>query len=227
MTKVLIVGKTKKWKEVCVGGLVLDSLRSVRLLTESGDDQPEDTPFELGSVWEISFEESSCHQRANPHVEDVRIVGKQPVAGWLREKFVDFLVKRIDAPTVDPRYLFDGLVQFTENRKWYVAPDRGLPSYSTGFWRLRKALRLFWVYQYPESKPRYLYLDENAANPTFDVPYVGFEEPLEVIPRGTLVRFSLTRKYKGRFWLQLSGWFDEGNPKSSAKPRGFVPFRPS
>ncbi|MDE2776008.1 MAG: hypothetical protein OXI77_08725 [Chloroflexota bacterium] len=214
MPRVLIVGKTKKWDEACVGGLVLDeSLKSVRLLTASGEDQPADTPFEVGCIWEITFEEIQADNRTSPHSEDVRVIEATPSSPRIdQRKLVDFIRDRFCQSVYSPAELFDGLVKPTDNYKWFVASKTGLPSYSTGFWRLDNALRLFWVSQNRERKPRYIYLDDDGNNPTFDVPYVGFEEPpLVVIPRGAIVRFSLAQPFKNdkqhRCYLQLSGWF--------------------
>jgi hypothetical protein len=49
-----------------------------------------------------------------------------------------------------------------------------------------------------------------------DVPFVGFDEPVDVIPAASLIRLSLARWWKHpeadedfelRCYLQLSGWY--------------------
>ncbi len=71
--------------------------------------------------------------------------------------------------------------------------------------------------------PRYTIFENDFAR--FDVPYQGLAEPLEVIPAGTILRFSLTRRFPRNeqneaYWLQLSGWFlDEGQ---SPRPQEYL-----
>jgi hypothetical protein len=60
-------------------------------------------------------------------------------------------------------------------------------------------------------KIRYRYFSDKGLR---SLPYVGFENPAEVIPAGTVVRVSLARWWnkegekEERCSLQLSGWYD-------------------
>ena len=212
MPKVLIVGKTRKWDKACVGGLQLDNGRSLRLLTSGGDDQPENTAYELGSIWEITLREIYPSRKSAPHVEDVQVTQEQFIVQRDRSEVRDYLLKLFGTPISEPKALFDGFVRYTSNRRWYVSPRDGLPQYSTGFWRFRHGLRLYYDTRNSKNpRARYIYLDDRKSSPTFDVPYVGYAKPIEVIAANSLLRFSLAQPFEDdrerRCYLQLSGWF--------------------
>ena len=211
MVRVLIVGKTKKWDKTCVGGITIDNAQSIRLLTSNGDDHPKNTPYNLGDMWDMQLKAPRRNQIKKPHTENTLVLQDDHMETYSLSAVRKYVTEAIGAPLIEPKHLFDGLLRFTDNRKWYVSPSDGLPSYSTGFWRLQKALRLFWVTQNKERKSRYIYVDNEGGNPTFDVPYVGYQEPLEVIPSHTVLRFSLAQPFSNdkqkRCYLQLSGWF--------------------
>ena len=61
--------------------------------------------------------------------------------------------------------------------------------YSTCFWQIDKDL----VRQDEFGKVKYKY---SASNGIRKSAYVGFQEPIEIIPANTIVRLSLTRKFK-------------------------------
>jgi hypothetical protein len=74
--KVLIVAKTHMNNAACVGGLTRDTNRSIRLLRLDCSNQPINTNFDVGQVWELDYYPS-------PHVEDIivtreRYIGLQP-----------------------------------------------------------------------------------------------------------------------------------------------------
>lgn len=210
MARVLIVGKTRKWDKICVGGINIDNAQSIRLLTADGDDHPTNTPYELGDMWDMKLKEPNRNQIKKPHIENTLVLQADRLKTYSLGAVREYIIKVIGAPLVEPKRLFDGLLRFTDNRKWYVSPKDGLPGYSTGFWRLQNALRLFWVTQNRERKPRFIYVDQDGGNPTFDVPYVGYQAPLEVISSDTVLRFSLAQPFANdrnrRCYLQLSGW---------------------
>lgn len=205
MVQVLIVAKTEMGKGVCLGGLVLNTDQSVRLLPwdPSRFSHSMDTPFNLGDIWDLELEE--VPNKNPPHLEDIRIKGFQEryIQTIPKSELKDFLLKRVDAPFVHPSALFDGLIRFKYNQRGYVSQAGGLPEYSTGFWRFKRPLHKL------SSDARYLYLDDDI--PILDVIHKGFDEPLGIIPSGALLRFSLARGYSDaqerRCHLQLSGWF--------------------
>ena len=73
MENVVIVAKTHTYENRwCVGALVLSSNRGLRLFTSLGVHQPQDTPFEVGQIWEMSWRREYSPQP--PHIEDVRVI---------------------------------------------------------------------------------------------------------------------------------------------------------
>ena len=87
---VLIVSKTRMHGDhVCVGGFDLDTHRNVRLLNAQGYNQPANTPYQIGEVWDLVYRpRAGCEP---PHIEDVlvtssRRVGNQPnLADYIRK----------------------------------------------------------------------------------------------------------------------------------------------
>ncbi len=208
MVQVLIVAKTKMQTGICLGGLVLDDCRSVRLLPSQGHNHPKgeriDKLVHVGEVWDLTLKEMPNREIRPPHTEDIRVSRGRRIQKIPNLR--DFLLERVHAPFVHPEALFDRLIRFTQNRRGFVSPAGGLPPYSTGFWRFEKTLRKHRV----DGKTRYIYPDDDA-NWTLDVPYVGFQKPPDNIPAGILLRFSLARGFRNdpqkRCYLQLSGWF--------------------
>ena len=222
MERVLIVAKTKMNEGVCLGGLVLNTHphqhQRVRLLPPGRHNSHlMDTPFNLGDIWDLELEDES--DKNAPHTEDMRIKGFQRYIQTIpKPELKDFLLNQIRVHAlpvhpselfpVHPSALFNGLIRFTYNRKGFVFPAGGLPGYSTGFWRFNQPL-----YKYIDEEGgnavRYLYSDDDIR--ILDVKHIGFDEPLAIIPKETLLRFSLARGFSDdpqkRCYLQLSGWF--------------------
>ncbi len=114
-----------------------------------------------------------------------------------------FVLAKIGAPTVHPKDLFYGRLQFKQSEKKRITPAGGIPLVSTGFWRLNGDLLL----QEIEGKARYVCFDHSRRKAILDLPFVGEQALVDVIPAGTLLRLSLSRWFNEGFWLQLSGWF--------------------
>lgn len=189
----------------CVGGITGGG-RFVRLLTSNGENQSEDTDLTPRQVWEMEFTE---RQNLNPpHIEDVLIQSKK-LKGELKDdiKVIDFINKRnIQIWRGHPDTLFDGMIKWTDNGSGYINKS-AVPAHSVGFWVPDKDLTKSIYFE----KVRYSYRCKEGWR---SIPYVGFDEAVETIPSGTLVRVSLARWWdtKGttelRCPLQLSGWFD-------------------
>ena len=99
--------------------------------------------------------------------------------------------------------LFDGHINWTPNGSGYISESGQIPENSVGFWIPDKELTRR---DYNE-KVRYSY-PIRWRNITF----VGFQDPLDSIPAGTLVRVSLARWWspdenEERCYLQLSGYY--------------------
>jgi len=209
MARVLIVAKTRMGYSTCVGGLNLETKQNIRLLRSDGSNQPNTTRFEVGQVWELAFQPLS--DTTPPHVEDVRI---------MRETFIgtasnlrNMLIQRVEPWQGDPDQLFEG--KLTIEKTGYISMTRGLPSCSTGYWLPNNPLSLNvnfregQLYYQIVTQPEEIF---PAVRRLF-IKYVGFAEPIDLIPSGTLVRVSLARWWQRpgteeeRCYLQLSGWY--------------------
>lgn len=206
--KVLIVGKTRMNNGVCVGGLNLETNTNVRLLNTGGINQPRNTDFMLGQVWEMDYH--NRHDIVSPHVEDVIIDRKE-----LTENEIDTRQYLIENNLVNYRgninNIFDGNMHWTESGSGYVLPDGPMQNKSVIFWESdRDLLR----HDFNE-KIRYRY-----SNPLFEDPkyisFVGFQDAIDPIPTGSIIRFSLSRPFPPEgspiriprgCYLQLSGWY--------------------
>lgn len=204
---VLILSKTHMNNgQACVGGITLDG-RYVRLLDINGNNQPENTDLEPKQAWEIKFSERE--NNVAPHVEDI-IVHSRETKGKLKDNITikDFILKReIPIWQGSPDNLFDGLIKFTPSGSGYIDRNGGVPNHSVGFWISNKDIR-----RKDYQGIRYQYPSDNWRSFKFK----GFEEPIDIIPAGTLLRVSLAR-WKSfstdelpKCWLQLSGWYDIG-----------------
>ncbi len=203
---VIIVSKTRMLNACCVGALSISG-RSLRLLDETGQNQPLNTNIEVRQVWEINFKEKP--NLTPPHIEDV-LVTYQRLKDPLKSDLTMFqMVERYNAPIWrgNPDVLFDELLQWTDNGSGYISEEGEVPQHSVGFWVPDRNLTMSTVFD----KTRYSYPNINGWR---SLPYVGFVNPVDIIPSGTLVRISLARWWvrngetEKRCFLQLSGWYD-------------------
>ena len=67
---VLVVARTRmRGDRVCVGGLEIETARSVRLMGSDGWNLHEDHPIRPGEIWDLAYEDHP--DPTPPHVEDV------------------------------------------------------------------------------------------------------------------------------------------------------------
>lgn len=203
--EILIVSKTRMGGAYCcVGGLELATGKSVRLLTENGGNQPPDTGFEIGAVWDLDYK---CrHNPRPPHVEDVLVLH----ACFLRPQpdLARHLRERVRVWRGRPEALFDGLLCSTDAGSGYICEEGGIPARSTGFWIPDQDLHR-WDYN---GNVRFRYPSEAGIR---TLKYVGVADPVDWLPEGTLLRVSLARWWRpnegpcvdDRCYLQLSGWY--------------------
>ena len=204
MTEVLIVAKTNMSRGTyCIGGVQLGSLRSLRLVPSNQNSHPKDTPLDVGQVWDFTLQEMPPAQVTAPHVEDIRVLRGKMLRAMLFNEVRDFVLDNIDVPTVHPKDLFFGRLQFKQSEKKRITPEGGIPLKSTGFWRLDGDL----ILQEIEGKARYVCFDHSRRKAVLDLPFLGQQSLADVIPAGTLLRLSLSRWFNDGYWLQLSGWF--------------------
>ena len=194
MAQVLIVGKTKMGSALCLGGILLDSCRSVRLLPSRGLGHPPDKPICLGEVWNMELREVPASDITAPHTEDVRTIRGRRIGRYSCSELLDKLNEYENAQTVHPKELFDSQIRFSKSERGYVSPAHGLPRYSTGFWRFRKPL----LSVSGDEATRFWFFDDDGTM-LLDVKYVGLEEDVpDVLEPGTLLRFSLANPISGR-----------------------------
>lgn len=207
MARVLIVGKTNMGGQLCLGGILLDTRRSVRLLPSRGIGHQPDKPIHLGEVWDMELREVPESEISAPHTEDVRTIRGRRIRRFSDAVLLETLHDCVSAQTVHPTELFDSHIRFTKGARGYVSPDDGLPPYSTGFWRFRLPL----LKVAADDATRFWVFDDNGTM-LLDVKYVGLEEEVpDMLAPGTMLRFSLAHSFaddpRKRCYLQLSGWF--------------------
>ena len=210
--KVLIVAKTRMGGGACIGAIT-ETGENVRLIPFNEDPQDgANIEYEVGDVWEISSIPATS--LIPPHNENIVVYEKQHL---LTTRELEGAIELLMPPKVgNPTALYEGLLQSTESGALYIAQQSGVPPYSTTFWRLDQPL----IRDTEGKRVRYRYPTENGGH-TFT--FVGFQEPLEVIPAGTLLRVSLahwwrpeaTPDVEERCYAQLSGWFLQDEPKRS------------
>lgn len=203
--KVLIVSKTRMGPYLCVGGLT-ETSQSVRLLQPNGQNQPLDTPFNVGDVWDVNIEPlDDC---VPPHVEDVRTT---PVKRLRQVADIrTSILRHVTSWSGDLSVAYDGLLRFTSSGAGYIAEWGGIPRMSTGFWVADADLVCIL-----DPKIKYRYFNPRSRREVI-IPYVGVANWVERIPTGTLIRLSLARWWRPddadpsleeRCYLQLSGWY--------------------
>ncbi len=210
MDKVLIVAKTHMGPgKACVGGLNLDTGKSVRLLLPGNNNQPEDTPFEVGQIWQLDLRRST--RLIPPHVEDMNVHDQRLVG--LQTNMRGKILQYIEPWRGGLTQLFDGLLQ-SDGSSCYIAYDTGIPQCSTGYWLTTIPLTLTYI----REKAYYaissvVHRGQEYYRGTFTIRYVGFAEPIPEIPARTLIRVSLARWWQRevyceeRCYLQISGWY--------------------
>ena len=209
--KVVIVAKTRQGGGACVGGLTFTG-RSVRLLHPNpDDDQAPNREYEVGDVWEITWQPSA--ERPLPHSEDVTVLDKRRLAPI--DDLLTFVHYHLSPPIGGIEALYDGLLQTTKKGALYIAERTGVPAYSTTFWVADQPL----TREVGSKRPCYRYPTEDGGH---TLTFVGFQEPLEEIPAGTLLRVSLAHWWRPkeipedelRCYVQLSGWILPGAVES-------------
>lgn len=203
---VLIVAKTKYSNGFCVGGLTLETKKNIRLLTSDGENQMSFTDFEIGQYWNIDFNpKPDC---ILPHSEDV-IVIKQKKIGF-EDNLKEYLLSNTDYWRGGRTEIFGRTISYDDKGKGFLQHGKYVPINSVGFWKLPFDISLVTDLSYGYGKTKYRYEScEESGN--INLPYKGCDEPLKVIPSGTLVRMSLARWFNNagqeKCYLQISGWY--------------------
>ena len=183
---------------------------SVRLIPFNAD--PHDganREYEVGEIWEISAEPETS--LIPPHNENIVVYKKSRLHTTKDTKDLVSAIELLMPPkTGDPRELYEGLLKTTSSGSLYVAAAGDVPPYSTTFWRPDQPL----TRDIEGKRIRYRYPTENGS---CTLTFVGFQEPIETIPAGMLLRVSLAHRWRPkdqpdaeeRHYAQISGWFFE------------------
>ena len=218
--KVLIVAKTRMGGGACIGAITADG-DSVRLIPFNED--PHDganREYEVGEIWELSAKPVTS--LIPPHNENIVVYKKQHL---LTTRELEGAIELLMPPKIgSPTVLYEGLLQSTGSGALYIAKQSGVPPYSTTFWRPDQPL----IRDTEGKRVRYRYPTENGG---YTLTFVGFQEPLEAIPAGTLLRVSLSHWWcpedtpdaEECCYAQLSGWFLEEEPKRSIEVESSLP----
>ncbi len=209
--RVLIVAKTRMNKGACIGAIT-EKGESVRLIPYNAD--PHDganREYEIGEIWEISAEPVPELDLIPPHIENIVVHEKRRLHATEATKDLVSAIELLMPPKIgSPRELYDGLLKTTSSGSLYIAVQGDIPSHSTVFWRPDRPL----TRDTEGRRIRYRYPTENGG---CTLTFVGFQESLETIPAGMLLRVSLAHRWKPkdqpdaeeRHYAQLSGWFFE------------------
>lgn len=222
--RVLIVAKTRMGSGACIGALT-ENGESVRLIPFNADEhQGANREYEIGGIWEISAKPASTV--IPPHHENIVVYEKRHLRTVTA---LESAIELLMPPNIGhPCELYEGLLQMSRSGALYIAEKSGMPPYSTTFWRPDQALNR----DTDSRRVRYRY---PTADGGCTLTYVGFQEPLETIPAGTLVRVSLAQWWKPtdrtdneeRCHAQISGWFLEEPVREPALSRQTSPVEES
>ncbi|MDX1612790.1 MAG: DNA helicase RecQ [Candidatus Promineifilaceae bacterium] len=206
--KVLIVAKTRRGPGACVGALSFSG-QSLRL-ESAAPDETAGLEYEVGEVWEVTGRRASAI--VPPHTENFIVATKDRLAPMAQP--AAFIERHMPPVEGDHRQLYEGRTGATKAGALYVTERLGVPDYSTLFWRPDQPLTL----DASSKRLRYRYPTADGGR---TLTFVGFQEPLDVIAPGTLLRVSLAHWWRPeempegelRCYVQLSGWFlADGQP---------------
>jgi hypothetical protein len=202
--EVLIVAKTHMKNAYCIGSYDITNRKNIRLLTANEDNQPLDTKFNIGQIWELEYIERP--NIIKPHVEDI-LVKK---ATYIRNvnNMYDFLTQNVNIWQGSPETIFNGKISFPIGKSGFLEQKNSSLDQSVGFWMPDNDIELTIL----EDKKHYLYFGQQV----YSFPFVGTIGKVETISKGSILRVSLTRWWspntqtiEKRCYCQLSGWFQK------------------
>ena len=202
--KVVIVAKTRQGSRACIGGLTFEG-QSVRLLAaDAAVNTHANQDYQVGEVWDVSG--APAEQIVPPHVENFVVHARRRLG--VISDCVALIQRHLPIADGSWQQLYDGLLQPTPTGALFIAARTGVPSFSTTFWRPDQPL----TRAEDGKRIRYRYQTSTGA---CTLVFVGFQEPLETLPAGALLRVSLAHWWRPpqdadmelRCYAQLSGWF--------------------
>ena len=179
----------------------------------------------VGEIWEISAEPETS--LIPPHNENIVVYEKKLIHPAKDQKDLGPAIELLMPPkTGHPQELYEGLLKITGSGSLYIPAGDDVLHYSTTFWRPDQPL----IRDTEGRRVRYRYPSQHGG---CTLTFVGFQEPVETIPAGTLLRVSLAHRWRPkdepdaeeRHYAQLSGWFleaekqeEEQKPFDEEKP---------
>ena len=203
--RLLIAAKTQMTNGVCLGALTTTG-ENLRLIPpgEINWTFEDGAQFEIRQVWDMKVQRVSSVEP--PHTEDVVVHQRTHDRTLTMEETATAIERVAEIDTGSHSALFDRLLRWTFAGSLYIS-EADVLNYSVGLWRPDEPLTRFAIgngqrYRYPTS-----------MGPV-SFKFVGFQEPIETIPAGTLVRVSLARwwnppdqEVEPRCYAQISGWY--------------------
>ena len=214
---VTIVARTRMGSGACIGGITADG-RSVRLIaSDAAFNDYFNLDYRIGEVWEI--EADRPEEVIPPHVENVIVRHKHRIG--MADDLPGLIERHMPAAAGGLDVLYDGLLQASRHGPLYITQRTGIPAQSTLFWRPDRPLRR-------DTSGKRIHYRYPAPDGDRTLTFVGFQEPVEEIPPGTLVRVSLAHWWRPvdrpqeevRCYAQLSGWIEEHGPLPGPLPTG-------
>lgn len=206
--KVVIVAKTRMGGGACIGGITFDG-RSVRLIAhDAATNDHFNMEYNVGDVWDVDW--IPDENIIPPHTENIVVYDKRRLPAINNLK--TFIERHMPPRQGGIEVLYDGLTQASGTGTLYITEQSGVPSYSTMFWLPDRPL---WRDD-GAKRIRYRYPTSDGGR---TLTFVGFQEPIEEIPAGALLRVSLAHWWcpedrpgqELRCYVQLSGWFIHGD----------------
>lgn len=200
MSRIVIAARTRMGgNRRCIGGHDLGrAFRRVRLLDWLGDNWPDDSPFQVGEIWNVDYQDKISARP--PHVEDV-IVREYHHLGEVTD-LRGLVLQHVRPWKGGPDALFDRTVRRTTWGATFIPVKGPIPRCSTGYWLPDRDLER----QSVGERTRFVLNGQSDRRFT----WVGEQAPPERIEAGALVRVSLSRRFSSEtapegYYVQLSG----------------------
>ncbi len=206
METVLIVSRTRMAKGVCVSGIIENTCEFIRIHDYKGACLKDDTPYQVGERWEMDVIKA-WNARPEPHIEDKQVTPHRCIGKISMKDLTTFVTNYCRITKGSIKELFDHKLTFgnTYYSTGYIT-KQNIPNHSVEFWIADRDLIKT---EYPSDTGQKIYYRCGD----YKIKYVGFQEPLEIIPQGTMIRISLANWWakdpneEPKCYLQLSGWY--------------------
>ncbi len=204
--EVLIAARTRMGDHyVCIGGFDIAARRNVHLLNSSGKPPTSDIPFQVGDIWNVTYNPVPSSNIVMPHTEDVAVSSYERARHLAPDALLDFIYSNCRVIKGSIHNLFGGHLVLGNGAA--CIEKSAVPDHSVCFWEIEHHLE----HRNTFEKHKYIYEEDKTK---VWLPYVGTDEPLGEIRAPGLVRASLARWWtlagsatERKCYLQLSGWY--------------------